>query len=191
MLLAIAALFIHIPAVPQNSIPIAPTAPADLASRVAVNPARIVPEPASPGTFPPTSGSLPLSAPKVFVAPLYLTSSEKPRSEQPSRRLWLTLTIAQHGAATFDAWSTRWAISSGQGQEQNPLLKPFAGNASLYGVIQVGPTVLDYVGRRMMKSQHGWARHVWWLPQTLGTAASIACGVHNLGLHSEPLGRLP
>jgi hypothetical protein len=190
MLLAIAALFIHVPAVPQSSIPIATTAAADLSSSVVFTPGRIMPEPADPATVPPTSGSLPLSAPRAFVAPAYLAPA-KPRYERPSRRLWLTLSIAQYGAATFDAWSTHRAISSGQGQEQNPLLKPFAGNASLYAAIQVGPTVLDYMGRRMMKSQHGWARHAWWLPQALGTAVSIASGVHNLGVYSEPHDRLP
>jgi hypothetical protein len=77
-------------------------------------------------------------------------------------------------------------ISSGQGQEQNLLLRPFAGNASLYAAIQVGPALLDYVGRRMMKSQQGWARHAWWLPQALGTAISIASGVHNMGVASVP-----
>jgi hypothetical protein len=190
MFLAIAALLMRVPAVPQSSISIATTTAADLSSSVAGTPGRIMPEPASPATVPPTPGSLPLSAPRAFVAPAYL-APPKPRYERPSRRLWLTLSIAQYGAATFDAWSTRRAISSGQGQEQNPLLKPFAGNASLYAAIQVGPTLLDYVGRRMMKSQHGWARHAWWLPQTLGTAVSLASAAHNLGLHSEPRDRLP
>jgi hypothetical protein len=149
MLLAIAALVIHIRAVPQNSIPIAPTAAADLGSSVT-----------------------------VYLAPA------KPRYERPSQRLWLTLSVAQYGAATFDAWSTRRAISSGQGQEQNLLLKPFAGNASLYAAIQVGPTLLDYLGRQMMRSQQVWARHAWWLPQALGTALSLASAAHNLGVAS-------
>ena len=66
------------------------------------------------------------------------------------------------------------------------MLRPFAGNASLYAAIQVGPLVLDYVARRMMTSDHGWLRHTWWLPQTLGTAMSFASGVHNLSLHPAP-----
>jgi hypothetical protein len=189
MLLAIAALLIHVPAVPQDSIPIANTVAADLGSTVMFAPGRIMPEPA-PATVLPTSRSLPLSAPRAFVVPVYLAPT-KPHYERPGRRLWLTLTIAQHGAATFDAWSTRRAISSGQVHEQNPLLKPFAGNASLYAAIQVSPSVLDYVGHRMMKSQHGWARHTWWLPQALGIAVSIASGVHNLGLTNMPADQLP
>jgi hypothetical protein len=189
MLLAIAALLIQVPAIPQSSIPIATTAAADLSSRVTFAPG-IVREPASPGIVLPTSRSLRLPAARGFVTPVYLAPAE-PRYEQPSRRLWFTLSIAQHGAATFDAWSTRRVISSGQGQEQNLLLRPFAGNTSLYAAIQVGPALLDYLGRRMMKSQQSWTRHAWWLPQALGTAVSIACGVHNLGVASVPRARLP
>ena len=175
MLLALAALLIHLPAVPQSLIPVA-TAASDLGSSA---PGRAVPEPASPAVVLPTSWSLPLSARRTFLVPVHL-APEKPRSEQPSRRLWLTLTIAQHSAATFDAWSTNRVISSGQAHELNPLLKPFAGNASLYAAIQVSPTVLDYLGRRMMRSRQGWARHVWWLPQVLGTTVSLASAAHNL-----------
>jgi hypothetical protein len=100
------------------------------------------------------------------------------------RRIWLGLSMAQHGAAAFDAWSTRRAITSGAGRELNPMLRPFAGNASLYAAIQVGPLVLDYVSRRMMTSRHGWERRTWWLPQTVGMAMSIASGAHNLGLRA-------
>jgi hypothetical protein len=192
MLLAIAALLIQIPAIPQGSIPIATTVAADLGASAAFTPGRIVPEPAARSAIvPATLWSLPLSAPRAFVAPVYRAPTKPRYEEEPSRRLWLTLTIAQHGAATFDAWSTRRVISSGQGQEQNLLLRPFAGNASLYAAIQVGPALLDYLGRRMMRSQQGWTRHAWWLPQALGTAVSIASGVHNLGVASVPRDGLP
>ena len=103
--------------------------------------------------------------------------------EQRRKRLWLGLSIAQSSAATFDAWTTRRVISSGEGQELNPMLRPFAGNASLYAAIQVTPLLLDYVSRHMMNSRHGWERHTWWVPQSLGTAMSLASGVHNLGVH--------
>jgi hypothetical protein len=188
VLWAIAAFLIHLPAIPQNSIPPATTTGADLGSSVAFTPSRTVPE--RPATVLPTSRSIPLSAPMTFVAPIYI-APEKPRYEHSSRRLWFTLTIAQHGASTFDAWSTRRVISSGQCQEQNPLLKPFAENASLYATIQVGPLALDYLGHRMMKSQHGWARHAWWLPQALGTAVSLASAAHNLHLACATGDRLP
>jgi hypothetical protein len=185
MLFAIAALLVHLPAVPQNSIPMATTVASDPGSSAVFTLGRIAPKPASSATVVPTSLSLPLSAPKAFLAPVY-RAPEKPRSEKPNRRLWLTLTVAQHGAATFDAWSTRRVISSGNGVEENPLLKPFASNASLYAAIQLSPAVLDYLGRRMMKRQKGWAGHVWWLPQALGTAISLASAAQNLHVASVP-----
>ena len=107
-----------------------------------------------------------------------------PQYTAQQRRIWLGLSLAQHSAATFDAWSTRRAIASGAGRELNPMLKQFAGNASLYAAIQVGPVLLDYVGRRMMTSEHAWVRHIWWLPQTLGMSMSLASGVNNLGVYA-------
>ena len=94
---------------------------------------------------------------------------------------WLALSIAQHGAATFDAWSTRRAINEGH-QEMNPILRPFAGNSSIYAVIQVGPSIFDFVGRRMQRSDKRVLREFWWLPQSLGTAASLFAGAHNLSV---------
>ncbi len=105
------------------------------------------------------------------------------RSEKRRRRDWLALSLAQHGAATFDAWSTRQAISTGRYRELNPALRPFAENASLYAAIQVGPLVFDYLGRRMMTSQHDWLRHTWWIPQAVSTALSLASGAHSLSVH--------
>ena len=136
---------------------------------------------------PADSPDLPIAPEPTQPAPAIIAVRPHPvagtqRSQQ--RRVWLTLSMAQHSAAAFDAWSTRHAITSGAGQELNPMLRPFAGNASLYAAIQVGPLVLDYVSHRMMTSRHGWERHTWWLPQTLGTVISIASGVHNLGLHA-------
>jgi hypothetical protein len=84
--------------------------------------------------------------------------------------------------AAFDAWSTRRFVSNGTGQQLNPILRPFAGNASLYAAMQVGPTILDVVSRRMMTSRHEWMRHTWWLPQAVSAALSVGCGIHNLGL---------
>ena len=73
---------------------------------------------------------------------------------QRQRRIWLGLSIAQSTGAMLDAWSTRRVVASGRGQETNALLRPFAGNGSMYAAIQVGPLLLDYVSRRMMTSQH-------------------------------------
>lgn len=104
------------------------------------------------------------------------------RSTQLKLREWLALGFADHGAATFDAWSTRQAISTGQYQEMNPALRPFAGNASLYAAVQVGPLLFDYLGRRMMDSHRAWRRHTWWLPQALSAAVSLGSAVHNLNV---------
>jgi hypothetical protein len=103
--------------------------------------------------------------------------------ERRKQRIWMGLGIASHSAATFDAWSTRHALTTAGAQELNPLLKPFAGNASLYVAIQVGPAVMDYVGRKMMYSRHTWVRRMWWVPQSASFASSLFCGVHNLGVH--------
>jgi hypothetical protein len=101
------------------------------------------------------------------------------------KRVWWALTAAQHGAATFDAWSTRKSISSGNGYERNPLMKPFAGSAAIYPVIQVAPLGLDYLSKRMMRSRHGFLRKTWWVPQTLATAGFTWSGVNNLRVANQ------
>jgi hypothetical protein len=99
-----------------------------------------------------------------------------------SQKQWMALMIAGHSAATFDAWSTRRAITQSGARELNPMLKPFAGNSSIYAATQIGPTLLDVLSRKMMTSRHPFLQHTWWLPQVLGTAASVFGGVHNLGV---------
>lgn len=167
MILAIATLLLQIPAIPQ-----------DLTTRVADATANITD---SAGTTPET-----ISAPgSVALNPTH--DSELPASrarfEKLRRRDWLALTIAQHSAATFDAWSTRQAISRGA-YETDPLLRPFSRNASVYAAIQVGPVLLDYVSRRMMTSRHNWIRHTWWIPQVVSTTGFFVSGTHNLGIFS-------
>ena len=218
MILAIAALVLQFPAVPQSSLSAntflslhagatsqpatgstevrdanpAPSAAAPEAARpsdaepsdaVAFQPGRLTPEPIvgnAPGatktaTFPPS----PEAAAFIASTPAVLNAR---REEERRRHMWLALSIAQSGAATFDAWSTRRVVSRG-GQELNPMLRPFAGNASIYAAVQVTPLLLDYVSHRMMTSEHGWARHTWWMPQAIGTALSIAGGAYNLSSH--------
>lgn len=102
------------------------------------------------------------------------------------RKIWYGLALAGHSAAGFDAWTTNHEIAAGHARELDPLMRPFAGNASIYIATQVGPAILDYVGKRMMYNRHAWVRHVWWLPQALGTAGSLFSGVHNLTLHAAP-----
>jgi hypothetical protein len=145
-------------------------------------PGRLVPEPV------PVVGVMTSPAPVVSAAPaipaLPVYSPAKIHPDHRTRRIWLGLSIAQHGGAAFDAWSTRRLISQG-GRELNPTLRPFAGNASLYAATQVCPTIFDYLSRRMMTSRRGWVRYSWWIPQTVSAALSVASGVHNsLGVYS-------
>jgi hypothetical protein len=98
------------------------------------------------------------------------------------KKVWYALTVASSGAAAFDAWSTRRAISGGYGTESNPFLRPFAGSGALYAATQVSPLVMDIIGRKMMTSRHSVLRKLWWLPQTAGTGMSLFAGVHNVGV---------
>ena len=103
----------------------------------------------------------------------------------PSRREWIALAAAEHGAAAFDAYSTRQAIGRGA-VEADPMMRPFAGSPSIYAAIQIAPLALDYAARRLQRSQNPLLRKMWWLPQTGGTAMYLFSGVHNLGVASRP-----
>ncbi len=103
-----------------------------------------------------------------------------PSETVANRRLWYALVISSHSAATFDAWSTRRAVSSGQGREANPMLRPFSHSNAIYFAVQASPALMDYLGRRMMTSHYDWVRRMWWLPQAAGTATSFFSGVHNV-----------
>jgi hypothetical protein len=101
--------------------------------------------------------------------------------ETHPRRAWMMLSIAEHSAATFDAYSTRVAVSKGA-SEADPLMRPFAQSPALYGAIQICPLALDFAARRMERSQHSFLRHTWWMPQTAATAVFLFSGAHNLSL---------
>jgi hypothetical protein len=60
------------------------------------------------------------------------------------------------------------------------MLKPFAGNDSIYAAIQAGPLFMDFLGKQMMYSRHSWVRRMWWVPQSASLVSSIFCGAHNL-----------
>ncbi len=122
-------------------------------------------------------------APLAFLnpgKPLTVSVDELRAENRRNQMAWKGLVIASSGAATFDAWSTRHAITTYGAQELNPLLKPFAGNASLYAAIQVGPVLMDFIGKKMMYSRHSWVRRMWWTPQSASFVSSIFCGAHNL-----------
>jgi hypothetical protein len=97
----------------------------------------------------------------------------------PSRKTWLMLSIAEHSAATFDAYSTRRAIANGA-HEVDPVMRPFANSPAIYAAIQVCPLVLDFTARKMQRSQNNFVRHTWWLPQAVGTGVYLFSGAHNM-----------
>jgi hypothetical protein len=132
-------------------------------------------EPASAEAILPGTGIQPANPPKSAIRGF--------RYETPKQKVaWIGLSVAGHGAAGFDAYSTRKAISGGYGTESNPLLRPFAHSGALYVATQVSPTVMDYLGHKMMTNRRPWVRKIWWVPQTAGASFSIAAGVHNLNL---------
>lgn len=99
-------------------------------------------------------------------------------------RVWYLLVTTQHGAAFFDAHSTRGALR--HYRELDPLLRPFAHSAALYPVMQIVPLGFDWLSRRLATSRHRWARDIWWLPQAAATAGFIWSGVHNMNLPPVP-----
>ncbi|MGA7852826.1 MAG: hypothetical protein WCA15_05825 [Candidatus Acidiferrales bacterium] len=99
----------------------------------------------------------------------------------PSRRAWLALLIVQHGAAAFDAYSTRQAVGHGA-VEDDPLMRPFASSPAIYVATQVGPVIFDLLARHMQRSEYPMVRRLWWMPQSMSAGLSIFSGVHNLGV---------
>jgi hypothetical protein len=156
-----------------------PTSTFDAAPQPEVEPSAALPE-----------APLPLAvtapAPIAFLSagkPMTVSVAELRAENRRKELMWKGLVIGSSGAATFDAWSTRHAITTAGAQELNPLMRPFAGNASLYAAIQIGPVLMDFVGRKMMYSRHPWVRHMWWAPQSASFVSSLFCGAHNLSYH--------
>jgi hypothetical protein len=98
------------------------------------------------------------------------------------RKIWYGLVAASSGAAAFDAWTTRRAISGNYGVEGDPLLRPFAHSNAIYAATQVSPAIMDYLGHRMLTGQHEWMRKMWWVPQVAGTGFSLGASIHNYRL---------
>lgn len=97
------------------------------------------------------------------------------------KKAYYSLALLQHSAVAFDSWSTRRLVDAG-GRELNPLLKPVAGSAALYPVMQTWPLALDYLGAHMARSNKSWMRKIWWLPQTASAASSFVIGARNVSL---------
>jgi len=102
-------------------------------------------------------------------------------AETYPKRDWILLSIAQHSAATFDAYSTRQAVATGA-TEADPFMRPFANSPGIYAAIQVGPAILDFAARRMQRSENNFIRRSWWIPQTASTGLYVISGVHNMSV---------
>ncbi|MGA6960149.1 MAG: hypothetical protein WBY38_12115 [Candidatus Acidiferrales bacterium] len=109
--------------------------------------------------------------------------SIKEAMSMPSRNAWIALSIVQHGAAAFDAYSTRQAVGHGA-VEDDPLMRPFAHSPAIYLATQVGPVVFDLLARHMQHSEYPMVRRLWWMPQSMSAGLSIFSGVHNLNIAS-------
>jgi hypothetical protein len=209
MILAIAALLIQPQMVPQLAIsagratnlqPAIPTiSTADLnlisnsdailtasvAADASSEPATISDADALPDAPVPAPAAVTPVVTMAFIKPgksMTVSIGELRAENRRNQFIWRSLAIASSGAATFDAWTTRRAIGAGA-VELNPMLKPFAGNSSLYAAMQVGPALMDYVGKKMMYSRFSVVRHMWWVPQSAGFVSSLFCGAHNLSFH--------
>ena len=153
------------------------TAPADLATHPEAETNAALPE----APLPLVAVATPTPIAFLRASKPMTVSVDQLRAENRRKlMLWKGLALASSATATFDAWSTRRAITTTGAVELNPLLRPFAGNASLYAAIQVGPALMDFAGRKMMYSRHAWVRRVWWVPQTASFVSSILCGANNL-----------
>jgi hypothetical protein len=134
-----------------------------------------------------TAGS---SAPVGAAAPGTPAAVEAPAkpvlrgdsATEHEKKEWYALIALSSGAAAFDAWTTRRAISGGYGTEANPLLRPFVHSNAIYAATQVSPVVLDLIGRKMMTSSHRLLRKFWWAPQMAGADVSASAAIHNLSV---------
>jgi hypothetical protein len=118
--------------------------------------------------------------------PVMLVTQKKKRPEAAGigvPKMWFVLGAMEHGAATFDAWSTRRNIMSGTMHETDPIMRPFANSNAMYAAVQVAPVLLDLLSKQMLRNSHSWVRKSWWVPQSASTVASILSGAHNVAIH--------
>jgi hypothetical protein len=156
------------------SLPSAPTPKVKTDAEADGTTAGVTANVAGAGAIEPAHATLPIQP----VKPAYA----RPRETRGQRVAWYTLAATGSGAAAFDAYSTRRALSQNAGVESNPLLRPFAHSNAMYAATQVTPAAMDFIGKRMMVSQDRWVRRMWWVPQAVELGFSIVAGVHNMGL---------
>jgi hypothetical protein len=170
------------PAGPAASLPATPLALPDAPEPVAARAAE--PSAALPSAAPSASAApTPASLTGIYIAPDQNLLQSKPyvAPVEASKHAWLALSITEHTAAAFDAWTTRRSIESGN-VEVDPLLKPFAHSDAVYGAIQGTPIVFDFLSRRMQRSDSRFIRRFWWVPQAAMASVSIYSGTHNMSI---------
>ena len=141
---------------------------------------------APPVTPAPAESTITAPAPNAFIKagdPMVISVKDLQAENHRKLLLWKGLIVASSGAATFDAITTRYTMVTTGARELDPLLRPFAGNASLFAAIQVAPALLDFAGHKMMFSRHSLLRKTWWVPQSASFVTSMFCGAHNLAFH--------
>src|SRR5215831_14916358 len=157
----------------QNALTEVPSSAALSALPAALKPSAI-PAPSSAPAINPATSSIHVPA---------ITNSKPIRTigveSAPSRREWLMLSLAAHGAAALDAYSTRRSIESGN-VEADPVMKPFANSGAIYVATQVSPLLMDYAAYKMQHSSNRLIRRLWWIPQSAAFATSLNAGIHNL-----------
>ena len=75
-------------------------------------------------------------------------------------KMWFVLGAMEHGAATFDAWSTRRNIVAGTMHETDPIMRPFANSNAMYAAVQVAPVLFDLLSKQMMRNSHSWVQEI-------------------------------
>src|SRR5260221_14697904 len=121
-------------AAPSSALPVAPMpkVAGDDAVPATGESSSVTAEPFLPG-----AGIQPAVPPKAAIRGV--------RYEAPKQKLaWIGLAAAGHGAAGFDAYSTRRAIAGGYGTEAKPLLRPFAHSRPPYVATQGNPPAMGF-----------------------------------------------
>jgi len=97
-------------------------------------------------------------------------------------KIFLVL-VLNHGAAAFDAWTTRQLVRYPGGGEANPLERPFVHSAALYFTSQPDAFLADYL---LLKHARTKTRRVIYDSVGVGiTGLHFGSALHNLALLDE------
>lgn len=93
----------------------------------------------------------------------------------------IAVDAASFAAANFDAVTTIQNKAIG-GIERDPLARPFVAlpNPAYVVAANLFTAGLASLGHRMRRSENGFIRHAWWIPQAAQISINTACGVGNI-----------